>query len=415
MIRASALPILFTLAFSLWGFFIVGVQNLFLKSPKEYRRMLYTGLYLGFLVIASVFFMLPYIEGISIPQTLMLLFSEITMLVTVVYIFLFNQSLLRPQKRILAIRLVIAATGIGFVLLLARTRLVNTAYNGTSAYFAWFLFWETLFLWLQPDFTRANPDEFHIIRFLYLSLLVINLTEPFFDLSVKGVNLVHGVGFIGLFFPIYFLSRYLEIKLRIRDNVIMINEILNREKKSYSSSIYLVVNMLESKNSFIRGHSERVSFLASLIANQIGMSPAEMEDLQNASLLHDIGYIGVNIEKFINKGVYSIHEFEQIKRHPVIGAEILSKSSIFSKYAEPILYHHENWNGTGYPSGLKGEKIPLFARIIQIADNFDTITTDKFYRQALSREDAILILKTGSGEEFDPDLVQAFIQSIKVG
>jgi HD-GYP domain-containing protein (c-di-GMP phosphodiesterase class II) len=104
----------------------------------------------------------------------------------------------------------------------------------------------------------------------------------------------------------------------------------------------------------------------------------------------------------------------RIKKHPQIGADILRKSSQFSRFADYVLYHHENWDGTGYPNGITGEKIPLFARIIQIADTYDALTTDRFYRAALSREDAMIILRTGKGTDYDPDLVDVFIKCVEV-
>jgi len=414
MIMTSSLPILVTVAFSLWGMIIIGVQNIFLRYVHEYKRMYLAAFFLAFLVITNSFFILAFIEGINMPVIIFDWAFKGIVFLTIVYIFFFNNSIINQRRNLIIVRSIIYLFIFIVVLYLSIWKVVTSASDLFSIYFIFFLIGEMLFIYLYRDPQTVSKIEISMVLGLYVIMIFINIIDFVLRFYSINLNLMYGIGFIGLFFPFYFMIKYMELKQNIRENLIMINEIINKEKKSYTSSIYMIVNMLESKNNFIKGHSERVSFLASLIAAKLGMSEREMEDLQNACLLHDIGYIGISFEKIVNKGVYSINEFEQIKKHPVIGAETLSKSSVFSKYSEAILYHHENWNGTGYPSGLKGKKIPIFSRIIQIADNFDIITTDKFYRSALSKEDAMLILKSGKGEEFDPELVDIFIKSIKI-
>jgi putative nucleotidyltransferase with HDIG domain len=147
--------------------------------------------------------------------------------------------------------------------------------------------------------------------------------------------------------------------------------------------------------------------------NESGLTHEECEELSVAALLHDIGYVGVPMDKFSRMNIINLEDIQKIRYHPVIGAEILRKSSLFSRYADIILYHHENWNGTGYPFGLSGSQIPFYSRIIQIADTFDSLTTDRFYRTALNKHDALLIIRSGKGQDFDPHLAEMFIECLK--
>lgn len=414
MIRSSALPLLAAVAFSIWGLFIVGVQNLFFRVGKEYRKMILTGLYLLFLVVSFGVLIIFYHYNHVLSYNQYYRVTTVILLVTVGAIFILNSLSMIRRKRYFFLRGIIYTSALVLVLAASAAVPAFIMMSPLSLFFSFFLLLETLFLVFLHD---RNPSLRHENRFLivlHAVMFPINIIDWYLKYTGSSSDLIYGIGILGLFLPLYFIIKYIEIKDDIRDNLILINAILDKERKSYSSSIYLIVNMLESKNQFIRGHSERVSFFSSVIGNQIGLSATELEELQNACLLHDIGYIGVSFENIVNSGVYSSQEFSQIKQHPVIGSEILSRSSVFSRYAETILYHHENWNGSGYPAGISGNKIPLFSRIIQIADSFDIMTTDKFYRSALSRDDALLILKSGKGEEFDPYLVDIFIKSVRI-
>ena len=131
-----------------------------------------------------------------------------------------------------------------------------------------------------------------------------------------------------------------------------------------------------------------------------------------SGLLHDIGKIAID-ENILNKpGKLTDEEWEEVKRHPEIGYRILSTVNDMSEMAGYVLAHHEKWNGTGYPKGLKGEEIPLQSRIITIADSYDAMTSERSYRNALSEEDAIEELKVNAGIQFDPELVKVFVEKV---
>jgi len=150
-----------------------------------------------------------------------------------------------------------------------------------------------------------------------------------------------------------------------------------------------------------------------LIGSSLLLSPDEMETLEYASVLHDIGKIVVD-SRILNKpDNLSSPEWNIIREHPAIGANLLKKIPFLEKASDLVLYHHERYDGKGYPEKLKGEEIPLGARIIAVADAFDTMTTDRSYRSALDTEMAISELKKCAGAQFCPAVVDAFVSGLR--
>ncbi len=176
--------------------------------------------------------------------------------------------------------------------------------------------------------------------------------------------------------------------------------------------IYRLAKAAEYRDEHTGYHIQRVSHYCVAIGSHLGLSNDALDVLKYASPLHDIGKLGIPDQILLKPGALTKEEWEIMKLHTVIGAQILSGSKIkYLKAAEKIaLYHHERWDGTGYPKGLKGEKIPLFARITAIADVFDALTTDRPYRKALSIEEAFEIIKKQRGTHFDPLIVDTFFK-----
>jgi HD-GYP domain-containing protein (c-di-GMP phosphodiesterase class II) len=169
-----------------------------------------------------------------------------------------------------------------------------------------------------------------------------------------------------------------------------------------------LVSAIEEKDAYAKGHSRRVYQYATLIARHLGMSSEELEALKWASLLHDIGKIGIP-EKVLNKpGKLTADEYELIKKHPMKGKTILEPIRHLSLSLPAVAHHHERYNGTGYPEGLKGEQIPLAARIIAVADTFDAITSSRSYRKPKSPRKAMLVLDQVAGAQLDARLVNIF-------
>ena len=177
-------------------------------------------------------------------------------------------------------------------------------------------------------------------------------------------------------------------------------------------TINSIITTLNQKNKREEQNNNRVSRLCQSIGTAMGLSKDEIKQLEILGLLHDIGEIAID-ENILNKpGKLTDEEWEEVKRHSEIGYRILSTLNDMSETAKYVLAHHEKWNGTGYPKGLKGEEIPLQSRIITIADSYEAMISERSYRNALSEEAAIEELKINSGIQFDPELVRVFIEKV---
>ena len=179
-------------------------------------------------------------------------------------------------------------------------------------------------------------------------------------------------------------------------------------KDLFSGTVKAIIEALDAKDSFTLGRSRRVAYYALKMVNKMALTPAEVSKIELAGLLHDIGMIGV-AEDILNKSQkLSEDEYEKVKMHVHYSIKILEDIKQLKEITEIIKYHHEYYNGCGYPYGLKGDEIPLGSRIIAIADAFDSMVSKRAYRESLDTNDAIRILEQGAGKQFDPDLVQIF-------
>ncbi|HXZ94289.1 MAG TPA: diguanylate cyclase [Dehalococcoidia bacterium] len=179
--------------------------------------------------------------------------------------------------------------------------------------------------------------------------------------------------------------------------------------------VYDIASAVEAKDPYTYGHSKRVNIYAVALAEKIGLSSDEVSALSAAALLHDIGKVGIP-EKVLNKkGKLTKEDWEAIKAHPKLGANIISNIPKLAPAVNSIMYHHERWDGSGYPEGLKGKQIPLEARILAVADSFEAMTSARPYRPALSLEEVITELRQGAGLQFDPKLIEVFINIVEAG
>ena len=175
-------------------------------------------------------------------------------------------------------------------------------------------------------------------------------------------------------------------------------------------TVQTLVATIEAKDVYTRGHSERVTYFASKIAQGLGLSEEDIMDLKISGLLHDIGKIGVPESVLLKPGKLTKEEFEKIKAHPSIGADIVKNISGTERIEEAIRHHHERFDGKGYPTGLAGQDIPFFSRIIAVADSYDAMTLDRAYRSALSREEAKEEILVNSGTQFDPNIANTLLR-----
>lgn len=212
-----------------------------------------------------------------------------------------------------------------------------------------------------------------------------------------------------------------EIKYDIHENVESIlkksedymykNKMLESQSVK-SKTIETIIESLYHKNLLEQEHSKRVGAMCETFARALDLDNTEIEQISMLGTLHDIGKIAID-DKILDKpSKLSSYEFKEIERHSEIGYNILSSVNDMSQIANYVLSHHENFDGTGYPKKLKGDKIPLASRIIKIIDSYDAMTQDRPYRDALSKEGAVAELKKYSGTQFDPELVEVFIKYV---
>ena len=167
---------------------------------------------------------------------------------------------------------------------------------------------------------------------------------------------------------------------------------------------------IEARDPYTRGHSARVTALAESIALRLGWSEERLALLHVGGPLHDIGKLAISDEVLSKPGRLDEDELAQIREHPKLGARLLLRVAPFRQALPYVLYHHERWDGAGYPSGRSGEEIPLEARVLAVADAFDAMTSDRPYRHALSRDEALAEVERCSGTQFDPEIVRVFLE-----
>lgn len=188
------------------------------------------------------------------------------------------------------------------------------------------------------------------------------------------------------------------------------NIILKDLKELFYKTIKSISFALDAKDPYTHGHSLRVTLYSLILANELNLDDTLLEEIETAGLLHDIGKIGIPQNILCKPGKLTDEEFEIMKSHPVQGEKMITNIKKLKIIANWLKTHHERWDGRGYPSGLKGEEIPISARIIALADTYDAMTSTRSYRVALTHEIAIEEIKKCSGSQFDPTLAELFVK-----
>ena len=183
-----------------------------------------------------------------------------------------------------------------------------------------------------------------------------------------------------------------------------------RSERSILEAIYSLAKSIEMRDKRTREHCDRMVELAEKTARRVGMNELEIDNVRRAAMLHDIGKIGISDAILLKPGRLTPEEYEVVKKHPVIGADIISVAGFLKDIVPLILGHHERWDGTGYPRGLKGDEIPLGSRILAVADVYEAITADRPYHKAISKEEAVQIIREGAGTQFDERIVGVFLE-----
>ena len=192
-------------------------------------------------------------------------------------------------------------------------------------------------------------------------------------------------------------------------------ELLDSKKQiesAYLESIEILRQTVEAKDNYTRGHSDRVAAYSVLIGQRLGLSPDDIRTLRIGGMFHDIGKIGIPDKILLKADKLNSTEYNEIKKHPIIGKNILSNAVIFKDIIPIVLYHHERYDGKGYPYGLSDKDIPFLARIVSVADAFDAMTTKRSYRPELKIEYVKKEIKSKTGTQFDPIVATTFLDVI---
>lgn len=252
------------------------------------------------------------------------------------------------------------------------------------------------YFWVSiPPDPGLIGEWFKIFRWSVLSMICIG------TLGVFLTAVYHAFGFLAvlLFFAPFMLFRYAYVGFM-------------SVQKGYIDTIKAFSAALEAKDRYTVGHARRVERYCEIIAREMGLSPARTKVLKYASLLHDIGKIGIS-ESILNKpDRLTAAEYEEIKKHPVIGAQMLENIQYLKKEVRIIRAHHVHYDGNGYPDNVQDDAALLESQILCVADSFDAMTSDRAYRPAMSYEEAIEELNRFAGSQFSPQVVEAFIRGL---
>lgn len=263
------------------------------------------------------------------------------------------------------------------------------------------------------SFTPLNIAE--IIFIIYLVLLdilaIIYLAFNFYNNINKVTMNISNPNFIN------YNNEFNNLMFEINATKQVYNEYIKELKyiqnieleKERLASIEILRRTVDAKDTYTRGHSDRVSKYCVLIGEKLGLSKHELQILKIGGLFHDIGKIGIPDSILLKPSKLTDNEYSQIKQHPSIGGHILENSNIFEDIIPIVLYHHERFDGLGYPYKLSGENIPLIARIAAVADSFDAMTSSRSYRKELPLNIVRLELEKCSGKQFDPNILEIFL------
>jgi diguanylate cyclase (GGDEF)-like protein/putative nucleotidyltransferase with HDIG domain len=255
--------------------------------------------------------------------------------------------------------------------------------------------WKSTFLWTGPGyFAGASISMFAVMMFGNRTGLILLFAAPIAYLTYQSYNI--------------YTQRMVEREKHI-------NEL--QAKKAELADLYLatiksLALAIDAKDQYTHQHILRVQRYAMAIASKLDLSHEELEGLETGALLHDIGKLGVPEYVLLKPGRLTEEEFDKIKKHPQIGADILEPVSFPWPVVPVVKSHHERWDGTGYPEGLKGEEIPRIARVLAVADVYDAMTSSRSYRNAWPHAKVVEDIRKGSGTHFDPVVVDAFLQVI---
>ena len=273
-----------------------------------------------------------------------------------------------------------------------------------------------IFVTFIRDMLHGGSRDYHLALVGMVIALVsalIEMVSVYFVVTISGLFI--GIGLvILLFLNLIRTVRSVRNLERLRQK----KELESRRRQTERISLQTIKTLsvtVETKNVYTNGHSQRVADYSALIAGALGWDDKRINNLRNAAYMHDVGMIGIP-DSIVNKPTrLTEEEYAIIQRHTLIGVDILKDITLIEHVAEVAHYHHERYDGTGYPEGLSGEEIPIEARIVAVADSYDAMNSKRIYRNALEKEKIIEELESCSGTQFDPVIAELFVRLIREG
>jgi putative nucleotidyltransferase with HDIG domain len=271
---------------------------------------------------------------------------------------------------------------------------------------------------------EARPKILGVFAFILVLGVIISvllssrMTRPIKELASGVEELKHGQSHKRL--RVYsadelgrLTESFNEMTGRITEQQQKLEESAHDLEEAYVSTVRVLAAAIEARDPYTLGHSTRVSGFAVELAQELGLSPEEVEEIEIACLFHDVGKIKIPDSILHKRGRLDPAQFKEMRRHPEYGAEILSKAPTLYKYIPAVRHHHEWYNGTGYPDGLSRDMIPAAAAIISLADAYDAMTSDRPYRSALTNDQALTIIREAERKQFNPDMAKAFLRILE--
>jgi response regulator RpfG family c-di-GMP phosphodiesterase len=200
---------------------------------------------------------------------------------------------------------------------------------------------------------------------------------------------------------------------KLQQQAKVLEDVLHDLRESYEATLDAMVSAIESRDCETKHHCRRVQSHAVLLGRRLGLTPEQLVDISYGALLHDVGKIGVPDSILLKPGKLSDEDWTIMRQHTLIGHKMISRIKFLKGAADVVLYHHERWDGTGYPYGISGEDIPLPARIFSVIDAYDAITSERVYKRAVPINDAKKEIERCAGTQFDPKVVEVFLQVTK--
>ena len=273
-----------------------------------------------------------------------------------------------------------------------------------------------IFVTFIRDMLRGGSRGYHLAlvgMVIALVSVLIEMVSVYFVVTISGLFIGTGLVIL-LFLNLIRTVRSVRNLERLRQK----KELESRRRQTERISLQTIKTLsvtVETKNVYTNGHSQRVADYSALIAGALGWDDKRINNLRNAAYMHDVGMIGIP-DSIVNKPTrLTEEEYAIIQRHTLIGVDILKDITLIEHVAEVAHYHHERYDGTGYPEGIAGEEIPIEARIVAVADSYDAMNSKRIYRNALEKEKIIEELESCSGTQFDPVIAELFVRLIREG